>query len=110
MSTGVCQVQVVHSDRGALEAILEDLLQRRLIACGQLLGPIESRYRWHGALEREQEWLALLKTRSGAVEQVLARVRELHSYEVPEILVSEVAGGHEPYLRWVIEQSSPAEG
>jgi len=106
VSSGVCQVQVVHSDRAALEAILEDLLERRLIACGQLLGPIESSYRWQGGLEREQEWLALLKTSEAASGRVLERVRELHSYEVPEVLVTAIQAGHEPYLSWVIEESS----
>ena len=59
---GVCQIQVSHSDRAALEELIDELLQRRLIACGQVLGPISSRYRWEGRVEHEQEWLGLLKT------------------------------------------------
>ncbi len=106
MSEGVCQIQVSHSDRAALEALIEELLQRRLIACGQVLGPVWSRYRWEGRVEHEQEWLGLLKTAASRAHEVESLLAERHSYEVPEILVTQVAGGHEPYLRWVLEQTS----
>ena len=102
------QIQVVHSERAALLAIVEDLLERRLIACGQLLGPISSHFRGQGALQREDEWLGLLKTSREALPAALERVRELHSYEVPEILVFDVAGGERSYLRWVQEETERA--
>lgn len=108
MAEGICQIQVSHSDRAALEQIIEQLLEQRLIACGQVLGPISSCFRWEGKMEREQEWLGLLKTGCSRAAEVQERVAELHPYEVPEILVTQVAGGHEPYLRWVLEQT--AEG
>jgi periplasmic divalent cation tolerance protein len=101
----VCQIQVAHRDRDALQAIVDDLLERRLIACGQLLGPITSSYRWQGRRECEQEWLALLKTASVRAAAVGARVRELHSYEVPELLVAELSGADADYVRWVLEQT-----
>jgi len=87
---GVCQIQVSHSDRDALEAIVQQLLDQR----------------WEGEVQREQEWLALLKTSAALAPDVQARIAELHPYDVPEILVTEVAGGHPPYLRWVLEQTS----
>jgi periplasmic divalent cation tolerance protein len=102
------QIQVVHSERAALQAIVEDLLERRLIACGQLIGPIASSFRWQGELQHEEEWLALLKTWQAALPAALQRVRELHSYEVPEILVFEIACGEGSYLRWVQEETTPA--
>ena len=82
------QIQVSHSDRDALEAIVEQLLQERLIACGQVLGPVSSSFRWEGEVQREQEWLALLKTATALADPVRARVAELHPYEVPEIIVT----------------------
>ena len=106
----VCQIQVVHSDRDALQRIVDDLLERRLIACGQLLGPIASSFHWQGALAHEQEWLALLKTASAHAARVQARVRELHTYEVPEVLVSELSGGDPDYLRWVLEATGTQAG
>ncbi len=101
----VCQLQVAHSDRDALQAIVEDLLELRLIACGQLLGPVVSTYSWRGAREHEQEWLALLKTSSARAREAVARVRELHAYELPEILISEISGGDPEYLSWVLEST-----
>jgi periplasmic divalent cation tolerance protein len=102
----VAQIQVSHSDRDALEAIVEQLLQERLIACGQVLGPVSSSFRWEGEVQREQEWLALLKTATALADRVRARVAELHPYEVPEIIVTPVVGGHEPYLQWVLQQTA----
>ena len=105
----ICQIQVAHSEREALQAIVDDLLERRLIACGQLLGPVTSSFRWRGSREREEEWLALLKTARSRAPEVCERVRALHSYEVPEVLVTEIAGGEASYLEWVLEQTAPAE-
>jgi len=105
----VSQIQVVHSDRDALRAIVEELLRERLIACGQLLGPIESSFRWEGEIRHEQEWLALLKTASALVGAVRARVRALHSYEVPEILVTEISDGEPDYLSWVLAETGPTQ-
>ena len=102
---GICQLQVSHSDREALQAIVEMLVQERLIACGQLLGPLTSTFRWEGEVQHEQEWLALLKTSAAVVDQALARIVQLHAYEIPEILVVRDISGHEPYLRWVQEQA-----
>jgi len=100
----VVQIQVAHDDRLTLGAMLDTLLEERLIACGQILGPIESAFRWEGAVRHEREWLGLMKTGTDARERLIARIVELHSYDVPEILVIEIAGGHAPYLQWVAEQ------
>ncbi len=105
MTAGVCQIQVSHSDRSALEGLIEQLLERRLIACGQVLGPVHSCYRWEGRVEREQEWLGLLKTAASKAAEVESLLAGLHPYEVPEILVTQVTGGHEPYLRWVLDET-----
>jgi periplasmic divalent cation tolerance protein len=101
----ICQLQVSHSDREALQAILDALVAERLIACGQLFGPMTSTFRWEGAVQHEQEWLALMKTAEDRVEQALARIAELHSYEVPEILVTRGIAGSESYLGWVHEET-----
>lgn len=105
MSEGVVQIQVSHSDRRTLEAIVQQLLAQRLIACGQVLGPISSSFRWEGEVKAEREWLALLKTAAPLAGPARARIAELHPYEVPEILVTAVSDGHEPYLRWVLRET-----
>jgi periplasmic divalent cation tolerance protein len=107
-SNAVSQVQVVDSDREALEAMIRSLVDDRLIACGQVLGPIRSTFCWEGTLQHEEEWLALLKTASSAVSDLVARIAHAHSYDVPEILVTDVTGGYGPYLDWVVATARPA--
>jgi periplasmic divalent cation tolerance protein len=106
VSEPIVQIQVVHDDRAALDTIVGDLVTEKLIACGQIMGPITSTFQWDNAIQREEEWLALLKTSRTAVEKLVARLAEVHSYEVPEILILDVSSGYRPYLDWVIEQTS----
>jgi len=101
----IVQVQVVGDDRAALQAMVDDLVAGRLIACGQILGPIDSTFFWEDGVQKEQEWLALLKTSRTATDSVIARLAEIHSYDVPEILVVDVETGFRPYLDWVRERT-----
>lgn len=103
------QIQVADSDREALGWMVEQLVARRLVACGQVLGPVASTYRWQGAVEHAEEWLALLKTRADRADAVVAAVAEMHAYEVPEIVVLPVTGGLAAYLDWIREEGTGAE-
>jgi periplasmic divalent cation tolerance protein len=96
-------VQVLTAAGSAEEAerIASALLEQRLAACVQTLGPIESRYRWRGELEREREWQCLAKTEARLYEEVEAAIRAVHSYEEPEILAIPVLAGSGGYLAWV---------
>ncbi len=106
MTSSIAQVQVAHDDRDALQAMIDTLLSERLIACGQIVGPVLSTYEWRGDVERaQQEWLAFLKTTTAVAADLVQRIEELHTYELPEILVVEAAGGHGPYLEWVASQT-----
>jgi periplasmic divalent cation tolerance protein len=78
-----------------------DLLERRLVACVQTIGPITSRYRWQGKLEEEREWQLLAKTEARLYEEVEAAIRALHSYEEPEILAIPALAGSRGYLDWI---------
>jgi periplasmic divalent cation tolerance protein len=78
-----------------------DLLERRLVACVQTIGPITSRYRWQGKLEEEREWQLLAKTETGLYEEVEGAIRALHSYEEPEILAIPILAGSRGYLDWI---------
>jgi periplasmic divalent cation tolerance protein len=96
-------VQVLTTVASEEEAakICADLLERRLVACVQTIGPITSRYRWQDKLEEEREWQLLAKTETGLYPQVEAAVRNLHSYEEPEILAIPVLAGSKGYLDWI---------
>jgi periplasmic divalent cation tolerance protein len=83
------------------------LVERRLAACVQVVGPIVSRYRWQGAVEEEREWQCLAKTTRAAYDGVEAAIRELHSYEEPEIVATPIVAGSAGYLAWIEENVSP---
>ena len=77
------------------------LVEERLAACGSVVPAVTSVYRWRGTVEEELEALVVLKTTADRVEPLTMRARELHSYEVPEILALPVSDGNPGYLDWV---------
>ena len=83
------------------EWIAAALVDRRLAACVQTIGPIASRYRWQGKVETAREWLCLAKTEVGRYKEVEAAIRELHSYEEPEIVATPIVAGSQGYLDWL---------
>lgn len=86
---------------GAAEAVVRSLLDERLVACGNIVPGAVSLYRWEGEVHRDEEAVVILKTRKQLVPRVLERARTLHPYDVPELLVHEVADGNPEYLDWV---------
>jgi len=95
------QVLTAAGSEEEAERIGAALLEQRLAACVQTLGPIVSRYRWRGELERAREWQCLAKTEARLYEEVEAAIRAVHSYEEPEILAIPVLAGSRGYLAWV---------
>lgn len=84
-------------------AIASALVERRLAACVQVVGPVVSRYRWEGAVEEAREWQCLAKTTGAAYPAVEAAIRKLHSYDEPEIVATEIVAGSPGYLAWIEE-------
>jgi len=77
------------------------LVERRLAACVQVVGPIASRYRWQGAVEQATEWMCVAKTSTVRYAELERAIRELHSYEEPEIVATPIVAGSAGYLKWV---------
>ena len=102
MSEYVQVLTTVGSEEEA-ERLSSALVDRRLAACVQIIGPIRSRYRWQGKIEEEREWQCLAKTEAARYPEVEAAIRELHSYDEPEILAIPVLAGSKGYLDWVSE-------
>src|SRR5688500_14964390 len=88
--------------REEADRIAPALIERRLAACVQLV-PIESRYVWKGEVAVDDEVLLLIKTRADRFDAVQSAIVELHSYEVPEIVLVDVAQGSPSYLAWIDE-------
>ena len=82
------------------------LVTERLAACVNVLGEMESVYRWKGGVESEQERQIVIKTTAAVVPDLEARLRVLHPYELPEFIVLPVAGGSEKYLAWIRESTA----
>jgi periplasmic divalent cation tolerance protein len=83
------------------ERISRALVERGLAACVNVVPGVVSIYRWQGAVQKEQEFLLVIKTRVEAVEPLRAALVSLHPYEVPELVAWPITAGHEPYLRWI---------
>jgi periplasmic divalent cation tolerance protein len=100
----------VGTDEEAL-SIGRTLVEEKLAACVQIIPSIRSIYRWKGEICDEAEQLLIMKTRSCLVSALQTRIRQLHSYEVPEIVSFPIASGLPEYLSWVIDNTkSSAEG
>jgi periplasmic divalent cation tolerance protein len=89
------------SSRDEAKRIAKALVEGRLAACVNLVGGVESIYRWQGKVEEAAEVLLLIKTNVEKLEALETAVRRLHSYEVPEFLIFEVNGGSAAYLKWL---------
>lgn len=97
---------VTGPDREQLVRLGRTLVDERLIACLNVVNGVTSIYRWEGEVCEEAEALGILKTTAARSEAVGRRIRELHPYDVPEVLFMPVAAGSEPYMDWVSEQVS----
>lgn len=84
-------------------------MSERLAACVHVAGPIASTYRWQGKLEQADEWTVTAKTTRKRAPAVMRRLRELHSYTQPEILVVPVLDADPGYAAWVAEEVAPGE-
>jgi periplasmic divalent cation tolerance protein len=89
------------SSRDEAKRIAKALVEGRLAACVNLVGGVESIYRWQGKVEEAAEVLLLIKTNVEKLEALKTAVRRLHSYDVPEFLIFEVNGGSAAYLKWL---------
>ncbi|MDI6642849.1 MAG: divalent-cation tolerance protein CutA [Candidatus Hodarchaeaceae archaeon] len=89
-------------NRAEAKRLSEKLVSEKLAACVSVLPNVKSVYRWHGKIERASEVLLVVKT-SAKLDRLIPRIKELHSYEVPEILVLRVERGLPEYLKWLEE-------
>ena len=106
MSRIVLVLTTVPSDAVG-EEIATALVTERLAACVNIGAPMTSVYRWKGSVERDGERQLVIKTTAERVTTLQQRIKELHSYELPEFLVIEVSSGSDAYLKWVVSESQP---
>lgn len=85
--------------------IADAVVRDRLAACVNIVPAIRSVYWWEGALEADDESLLIIKTKDDLLKDLMDRIREIHPYQVPEMIALEVKAGNADYLRWVIEET-----
>lgn len=97
-------VLTVTDSKEAARRLARAIVEERLAACVQVL-PIESVYRWQGAVQEEAEALLLIKTRHDLFEQLEAFIKEHHTYETPEIVAIPIVAGSQAYLDWIAAET-----
>ena len=97
----VVSVYAVFANAEEAERIGRTVVEEQLAACANILDGMHAVYRWQGAVEEAQETVLILKTRKQLADKVMARVKELHSYDVPCAVVYDMAKGLASYLDWI---------
>jgi periplasmic divalent cation tolerance protein len=103
--TEIVTVYATFADAEEAARIARTLVEERLAACANILGPARSIYRWEGEIEDGTEVAALFKTRAEQAEALMARLAALHSYDVPAAVVWPVADALPAYAQWVAADS-----
>lgn len=101
-------ILVTASSQTEAELIAHVLVEAKLAACVSLT-PIRSVYIWKGEVCQDEEWQLIIKTRLEHFSALEAKVRTLHSYELPEIIALPIVAGSQPYLQWISAQVAPLE-
>jgi periplasmic divalent cation tolerance protein len=105
--TQYIQVVTTTGSREDAERIAKMLVERRLAACVQISGPITSTYRWEGAIETASEYQCTAKSRLDLFAQLEQAIREIHPYQTPEILATQIFAGSAAYLGWLDAELQP---
>jgi periplasmic divalent cation tolerance protein len=104
--TGIASVYAVFADAREAESVARAVVEERLAACANILGPCRSIYRWQGKAEEADEVAAIFKTSEAAAPRLVARIAALHGYEVPAIAIWPISEAVAAYASWVAQAVS----
>ena len=96
-----CIIFVTCQSRKEADSIASSLLNKRLIACANIISGVDSKFWWNGKIDTANEFLVILKARRGSFKKIEKEVKRLHSYEVPEIIAIPIVAGSREYLGWI---------
>ena len=103
MANHYIMIFMTAANKDEAEKIVQTLLQKKLIACANVIKSVKSHFFWKGTIDQGEECLVIMKSRMDLFEQIAEHVKGLHSYEVPEVLALPIVAGSEAYLRWMDE-------
>jgi periplasmic divalent cation tolerance protein len=86
------------------EKIAASLVEKRLAACVQIVGPVQSTYRWEGKVEQAEEWQCLIKSRQDLFPELEQAIKKIHPYEIPEIIALTITAGSNDYRQWLRDE------
>ena len=101
MRTDFVIIFITCASRKEAGSIVDSLLKKRLVACGNIIKNVESKFWWRGKIDNEKEVLVMLKTKKENINKIEKEVRRRHSYEVPEIISIPITAGSKRYLEWL---------
>ena len=99
------QVSTTTETKDQAQKIAKYLVEKKLAACVQISGAIESMYRWKGKVEIASESLCLIKTRTTLFKKIEAAIKKLHPYETPEIIAVPIIKGSREYINWLNDET-----
>ncbi|GAC1319264.1 MAG: divalent-cation tolerance protein CutA [Chloroflexota bacterium] len=105
--TSLLQVMTTTNSQESANAIARAVLEHRLAACVQVIGPIQSTFWWNGECQISEEWLLFIKTGEHLYSALEDAILALHPYDVPEILATQIVAGNRRYVAWLEEQIQP---
>lgn len=108
--TAYLQVATTTESKEDADRIAKLLVEARLAACVQQVGPIESTYWWKDRIETAKEWLCLIKTRDSLYDELERAIRAIHPYETPEIIAIPIVNGSDDYLEWLSREVKKSSG
>ena len=94
-------VMITTKDKSEAQTIAEALLKEKLVACANIMESVQSHFWWQGKIDQSQETMLILKTKESLFENIVATVKSLHSYDVPEIIAFPIVKGNWEYLQWI---------
>lgn len=95
------EVVTTSDNKAILQKIATILVKKRLAACVQVLGQVDSTYKWKGKLVHAREWMCVIKTTKSAYKKVESEIIKNHNYSLPQITAINLAGGSKSYLDWI---------
>lgn len=105
MTEEFVEVRTTIDTKEGAQKIAEALVSKRLAACVQVGGPITSTYWWQGKVEVAEEWICSAKTRRELYEELEQAIREVHTYDEPEIIATLIVTGSSGYLNWLLRET-----
>jgi len=106
--TGIINIVTTGPDRNTIEYIGRRLVEMRLAACAQIVGPIKSIYRWEGKVAEAEEWDCVMKSTKNLYKKMEEAITKLHPYELPEIIATGIEDALPEYAQWVTDETEPA--